>query len=138
MPEFDGKNKGSCRIAGSYPAGVRLALLALSVVLAFAQAVIDNANNTSLTPLAPPTMRNKNHIVSKPGKWECALVRSTKQSNMGHWPNIYSTRPNIYDSEEITILSISLVLPSITAMAMSTGSLMESTSSRVSVSHMET
>ena len=31
--------------------GVRLALLALSVFLAFAQAVVDNANNTSLTPL---------------------------------------------------------------------------------------
>ncbi len=31
--------------------GVRLALLALSVFLAFAQAVVDNANNTSLAPL---------------------------------------------------------------------------------------
>ncbi len=32
--------------------GVRLALLALSLALAFSQAVVDNANNTSLTPLA--------------------------------------------------------------------------------------
>ena len=31
--------------------GVRLALLALWLVLAFAQAIADNANNTSLTPL---------------------------------------------------------------------------------------
>ncbi|GAB6143535.1 hypothetical protein [Desulfocicer niacini] len=39
--------------------GVRLALLALSVVFAFAQAVVDNVNNTNLTPLAPPTMTKK-------------------------------------------------------------------------------
>jgi len=32
--------------------GVRLALLALSAVLGFAQAVVDNVNNTSLTPFA--------------------------------------------------------------------------------------
>lgn len=31
---------------------VRLVLLALSVVLEFAQAVVDNSNNTSLTPFA--------------------------------------------------------------------------------------
>jgi len=39
--------------------GVRVALLALSLVLAFTQTVIDNTNNTGLTPLAPPTMINK-------------------------------------------------------------------------------
>ncbi len=36
---------------GAFGGEVRLALLALSVLLAFAQAVVDNANNTSLTPL---------------------------------------------------------------------------------------
>ena len=38
------------RSEASLAMGVRLALLALSVVLKFAQAVVDNANNTSLTP----------------------------------------------------------------------------------------
>jgi len=32
--------------------GIRLALLAFFVVLAFARVVVDNANNTSLTPFA--------------------------------------------------------------------------------------
>jgi len=36
---------------GQFWGGVRLVLLALSLVLAFAQAIADNANNTSLTPL---------------------------------------------------------------------------------------
>ncbi|WP_459917472.1 hypothetical protein [Desulfocicer niacini] len=39
-------------ISGLIENVVRLALLALSVVLAFAQAVVDNVNKTSLTPLA--------------------------------------------------------------------------------------
>ncbi len=37
---------------GPFWGGVRLALLALSFILRFAQTVGDNANNTSLTPLA--------------------------------------------------------------------------------------
>jgi len=35
-------------VGGFISDGVRLALLALSVVFVFAQAVVDNANNTSL------------------------------------------------------------------------------------------
>ena len=56
------QNTGGAKIdTGAFPfswsevsllMGVRLALLALSVSLEFAQAVVDNANNTSLTPFA--------------------------------------------------------------------------------------
>ena len=38
------------RLEASLVMGVRLALLALPVVLEFVQAVVDNANNTCLTP----------------------------------------------------------------------------------------
>ena len=59
--------------------GVRLALLALSVVLAFAQVVVNNANDTSLTPLVPATMTNKSYY-DQTGKMEMRpLTRIVKK-----------------------------------------------------------
>ncbi len=54
VPGFPHRTSGPGHYMGQFDewGGVRLALLALSSILAFAQSVVDNANNTDLTPLA--------------------------------------------------------------------------------------
>jgi len=63
-PVFCGALLGLGHNMGHPGEGVRLALLALSLVSAFAQAVADNANKTSLTPLTQSF--GVVHLMTKP------------------------------------------------------------------------